>query len=66
MDSLTRTHASSSRFWWAHAWLPAIFFVLAAATIYATDLDRLLAEAWFFNAGTQSWVGAETWWGTKA
>jgi len=50
MDSLTQAPASSSRFWWAHAWLPAIFFVLAGATIYATDLDRLLAEAWFFNA----------------
>jgi membrane-associated PAP2 superfamily phosphatase len=55
----------AQRFWLVHLWLPALFFALAAALIYVTDLDRRIATAWFFDAGTQSWVGAHRWWAVE-
>jgi membrane-associated PAP2 superfamily phosphatase len=64
MNSLTQEPGSTGteRFWRMHALLPAIFFALAAATIYLTDLDRLVANTWFFDAGTRVWMGENTWW----
>lgn len=64
MDPLTQAPASTgvTRFWRIHLWLPVIFFTLAAATIRAMDLDRFVANTWFFDTRTQVWMGEHTWW----
>ena len=56
--------SSARRFWATHIALPVILGIAAAALNRAFDLDRRLAAAWFFDAGSGTWLGAHAWWAT--
>jgi membrane-associated PAP2 superfamily phosphatase len=55
---------ASAAYWRTHVLWPALAFGLAFACIFEFDLDRSLAQAWFFDAATQRWLGggAGAWW----
>jgi len=61
-DVAAASAGARARAWPTHVCVPAAFFLAAAATIHAFDLDRRIAQALFFDAHTATWIGAETWW----
>jgi membrane-associated PAP2 superfamily phosphatase len=55
---------AGAAFWRQHAWWPLLAFVVAFCSLELTPLDRLLAEAWYFDVQTGHWLGtgAGEWW----
>ena len=51
-------------FWRTHGWWPLACFALASAVILVFEPDRAIAEAIYFDVGTQHWIGtgAGDWW----
>jgi membrane-associated PAP2 superfamily phosphatase len=49
-----------------HVWLPAAIFALAFFALIAWDLDRRVADAFFYDAGAHAWIGAGSWWAVTA
>lgn len=51
-------------FWRQHAWWPLLGFVSCFAMLEVLSLDRVLAQAWFFNVHSGHWLGTGTgeWW----
>ncbi len=54
----------AARFWLLHAWLPAALYAVCIGGIAAFDLDRRLADAFFFDQARGAWIGAGSWWAT--
>jgi membrane-associated PAP2 superfamily phosphatase len=50
------------RFWISHAVLPGAAYVLLMMAIVASDADRHLANAFFYDAEAGRWIGAHTRW----
>jgi membrane-associated PAP2 superfamily phosphatase len=50
------------QFWWRHARVPLVAFVLLAGVFAATSIDRLIAHALFFDSIDMRWIGAQSWW----
>jgi membrane-associated PAP2 superfamily phosphatase len=50
------------RIWWEHLRIPLLCFVLLAGALVVTSGDVAIANALFFDAGRQRWIGADTWW----
>lgn len=49
-------------FWWDHAWVPLIVFLVSASTFAVTSSDLKIARALFFDPSTGRWIGADSWW----
>jgi membrane-associated PAP2 superfamily phosphatase len=65
-DSIARPLHSGARpvFWRTHALVPGLLFVVAFLLLEAFSLDRVIAQAWYFDAMRQHWLGegAGSWW----
>jgi membrane-associated PAP2 superfamily phosphatase len=55
---------SRDAFWVSHAMWPLLGFALAMAVILALGLDQRVAQAWFFDGRSGTWLGtgAGDWW----
>jgi membrane-associated PAP2 superfamily phosphatase len=51
-------------FWRRHLWWPLLGFTLCLGVLEVFSLDRVLAQAWFFDASTGQWLGGGSgqWW----
>lgn len=63
-DRMFRMATFRSRFLSSHFWVPLIFAVIAFAFLALFDGDRYLAQTFFFDASTQTWSGAQSFWAT--
>jgi membrane-associated PAP2 superfamily phosphatase len=48
--------------WWEHARTPLLCFALLAGVLATTSGDVAIANALFFDAPRQHWIGADSWW----
>lgn len=58
------TLSSHTRFLRSHLWVPLILAALALLALALLDGDLRLAHSFFFDATTQSWLGAQSFWAT--
>lgn len=56
------THVSRTRFLRNHLWVPVLLGAAALAAMAVLDGDRRLAQTFFFDAATQTWRGAQSFW----
>ncbi len=49
-------------FWWERARTPLLCFALLAGVLATTSADVAIANALFFDAPRQHWIGADSWW----
>jgi membrane-associated PAP2 superfamily phosphatase len=61
--SLVRPPADKN-FWLSHGWGPLLIFLLVFGAWYVLALDRLFADAWFFDRPSHHWLGTGSgdWW----
>lgn len=58
------TLRSRANFLRSHLWVPIILASVALIALALLDGDRRLAQTFFFDAATQSWLGAKSFWAT--
>jgi len=58
------TLSSRAHFLRSHLWAPLILAAIALIALALLDGDLRLAQAFFFDAATQSWPGAQSFWAT--